>query len=239
MHHWAQIRSVRHRMKNHNPAGYYCLTVKLRRRMTFDCAIRQSYIQPTQCGVSQAGATKPGVPPFVSFPYVVADGSVTPGQYSSFLGKTHDRSFFKATPIVRLWLARAFPARRYQSRTFGERKELMRLIDAQSKLAEVNLDARGVNEFQEQAFSILTSPGFQRAFRLDQESSALRDKYGVPRMVSRVSWRGDSWNGVRFVTVYFSKSIGGNGSGGWDTHQKNFTELKDRLLPITDTTVPR
>jgi hypothetical protein len=45
-------------------------------------------------------------------------------------------------------------------------------------------------------------------------------------------------SGVRFVTVYFSRGIGGAGSEGWDTHQNNFVDLKDRLLPITDQTVP-
>jgi hypothetical protein len=241
MHHWAQIRSVRHRMKNHNPAGYYCLTGQA--PPTDDIRLRDTpELYPTYGSVvsRKLGATKPGVPPFVSFPYVVADGSVTPGQYSSFLGKTHDPFFFQSDPnspdfgLPELSLPGDISLERLESR-----KELMRLIDAQSKLAEVNLDARGVNEFQEQAFSILTSPGFQRAFRLDQESSALRDKYGRTTYgQSCLLARRLVESGVRFVTVYFSKSIGGNGSGGWDTHQKNFTELKDRLLPITDTTVP-
>ncbi len=44
--------------------------------------------------------------------------------------------------------------------------------------------------------------------------------------------------GVRFVTVYFAPSIGGAGSNGWDTHQDNFNDLKKRLLPMTDQTVP-
>jgi uncharacterized protein (DUF1501 family) len=38
--------------------------------------------------------------------------------------------------------------------------------------------------------------------------------------------------------VYFSNSIGSAKSGGWDTHGENFKGLKDRLLPMTDQTVP-
>ncbi len=30
------------------------------------------------------------MPTSVSYPYVIADGSVTPGQHASFLGKAHD-----------------------------------------------------------------------------------------------------------------------------------------------------
>ncbi|MGE3822229.1 MAG: DUF1501 domain-containing protein, partial [Isosphaeraceae bacterium] len=44
--------------------------------------------------------------------------------------------------------------------------------------------------------------------------------------------------GVRFVTVYYSQSIGGKGSGGWDTHGDNFNQLRDRLCPNTDHAVP-
>ena len=44
--------------------------------------------------------------------------------------------------------------------------------------------------------------------------------------------------GVRFVSVYYSASIRGKGNGGWDTHGDNFNQLKNRLLPITDQTVP-
>src|SRR6185312_151060 len=44
--------------------------------------------------------------------------------------------------------------------------------------------------------------------------------------------------GVRFVTVYYSRSIGGDNGGGWDTHGHNFQRLKNDLLPATDRTVP-
>ncbi len=30
------------------------------------------------------------MPTFVSYPHVIRDGSITPGQHASFLGKAHD-----------------------------------------------------------------------------------------------------------------------------------------------------
>ncbi|MEQ1825360.1 MAG: DUF1501 domain-containing protein [Pirellula sp.] len=241
MHHWAQVRSVRHRMKNHNPAGYYCLTGQA--PPTDDIRLRDTpELYPAYGSVvsKKLGPTQAGVPAFVAFPYVVSDGSVTPGQYASFLGRSHDPFFFQSDPssdefgLPELSLPGDISLARLESR-----KELLRIIDVQTQLTETNLEARGVNEFQAQAFSILSSPGFQKAFDLGQESTALRDKYGRTTYgQSCLLARRLVESGVRFVTVYFSKGIGGNGSGGWDTHQKNFTELKDRLLPITDTTVP-
>jgi hypothetical protein len=38
------------------------------------------------------------MPTFVSYPYTIADGSITPGQHASFLGKAHDPLFFTEDP---------------------------------------------------------------------------------------------------------------------------------------------
>ncbi len=170
----------------------------------------------------------------------MTDGSVTPGQHASFLGKTHDPFFFQGDPnednfsLPELTLPSDLTLDRLESR-----RELLRIVDSQANISKKLREAKGVQEFQEQAFSILSSPRFQQAFNLKQESDSLRDAYGRTKYgQSCLLARRLVESGVRFVTVYFSRSIGGNGSEGWDTHQKNFTELKDRLLPMTDQTVP-
>jgi hypothetical protein len=241
MHHWAQVRSVRHRMKNHNPAGYYCLTGHA--PPTDDIRLRDTMeLYPAYGSVVSKllGPTEQGIPPFVSFPHIVSDGSVTPGQHASFLGKRHDPFFFQGDPnepgfaLPELTLPGDISLDRLESR-----REMLRMVDSQARLAERFAEAQGVQEFQDQAFSILSSPRFQKAFDLSQESDSLRDRYGRTKYgQSCLLARRLIETGVRFVTVYFSRGIGGNGSEGWDTHQKNFTELKDRLLPMTDQTVP-
>jgi hypothetical protein len=99
LHLWAQVRSVNHRMKNHNPAGYYCLTGHS--PPTDDIRLRDTLeLFPAYGSVVShaAGPLVDGVPPFVAFPHVVSDGSVTPGQHASFLGKQHDPFFFRQDP---------------------------------------------------------------------------------------------------------------------------------------------
>ncbi len=241
MHHWAQLRSVRHRMKNHNPAGYYCLTGHS--PPTDDIRLRDTpELYPAYGSVvsKKLGPLVTGVPPFVAFPHIVSDGSITPGQHASFLGKSHDPFLFQNNPkdedfqLPELMLPSDITLERLESR-----RSLLQVIDAQTRLIDQSADARGVNDFQQQAFSILSSPGFQKAFDLKQESNALREAYGETTYgQSCLLARRLVETGVRFVTVYFAKGIGGDGSDGWDTHQKNFTELKDRLLPSTDQTVP-
>lgn len=87
---WAQIRSVHHDMKNHNPACYYSLTGK--RPPTDDIRLRDTLELYPAFGSSVARFSQPvpGVPTFVSYPHVLRDGAIAPGQHASFLGKKYD-----------------------------------------------------------------------------------------------------------------------------------------------------
>ena len=96
---FAQIRSVHHRMKNHNSAGYYSLTGHAP-------PIDDQRLRDTQELYPAYGSTiaklrpadDPAVPSFVSFPHTIRDGSVTPGQTASFLGKAYDPFFVGQDP---------------------------------------------------------------------------------------------------------------------------------------------
>ncbi len=237
---WAQIRSVHHDMKNHNPACYYSLTGK--RPPTDDIRLRDTLELYPAYGASVAKFTErlPGVPPFVSYPYILSDGAISPGQNASFLGKQCDPYFFQGDPnaadfsLPELQLPSDIDLQRLE-----RRRDLVRMIDEQQRLIETSTEARGLDALQDQALQILSSTGLRDALELGREDSALRDAYGrntygqscllARRLVEA---------GVRCVTVYFSQNIGGNGSQGWDTHQENFKDLRERLLPTTDQTVP-
>ncbi len=238
---WAQVRSVHHKMKNHNSAGYYCLTGKA--PPTDDQRLRDSLeLYPAYGSVISKvlGPRQPGMPAFVTYPHVVRDGSITPGQQASFLGKGYDPFFFGGDPnadsfsLPELELPASVDLAR-----LDKRRQLLGIIDAQLNLRERSAIAAGMNEFQQQALSILSAPGLKQALDIGQEPDWLRDAYGRTTYgQSCLLARRLIEAGTRFVTVYFSSGIGGNGREGWDTHQDNFTDLKKRLLPITDQTVP-
>jgi len=85
---------------------------------------------------------------------------------------------------------------------------------------------------------MLASPRVKQAFDLSLEPDRLRDDYGRTTYgQSCLLARRLVEAGVRFVSAYFATSIGGE-NGGWDNHGDNFNQLKRRLLPITDQTVP-
>ena len=238
---FAQVRSVNHRMKNHNSATYYSLTghapplddIRLRDTQELYPAYGSTVakLKPVE---------DPSVPTFVSYPYVLRDGSVTPGQHASFLGKAFDPFFIAQDPEpIAIPFARAEPALVAAARRLEDRRALQQLIDRQTDLSSWSETARGIDAFYTRALTMLASPRVKRAFDLSDESDRLRDQYGrtsygqgcllARRLVEA---------GVRFVSVYYSQTIGGKGNGGWDTHGDNFNQLKNRLLPITDQAVP-
>ncbi len=237
---WAQIRSVHHDMKNHNPACYYSLTGK--RPPTDDIRLRDTLELYPAYGSSIAKFLKGfnGVPSFIAYPHILRDGAVSPGQHASFLGKQCDPYFFQADPNSSDF---ALPELQLPSNVdlsrLERRRDLVQWIDREAKLIEKSADARGLDALQEQALQILSSTSLRDAIDLSREETSLRDAYGrntygqscllARRLVEA---------GARCVTVYFSQSIGGKGSDGWDTHQENFKDLRERLLPATDQTVP-
>jgi hypothetical protein len=245
-HHCSLIRSMTHTMKNHNSAGYYSLTGFA--PATDDQRLRDSLDLFPAYGsvVDRLAPAEAGMPTFVGYPYTIRDGSITPGQHASFLGKQHDPLFFTNDPngpdfrLPELSLPGSLSLERLE-----HRQSVMKLIDQQSELLEFSATARGLDAQYRKAVRMLTSAAVQQAFDLAHEPAALRDRYGrttygqgcllARRLVEA---------GVRFVNVYFSNSIGGQStvSGGWDTHGFNnkamYPILKDYLLPMTDQTLP-
>jgi hypothetical protein len=241
MHHFAQFRSVHHRMSNHNPATYYSLTGRtpplddIRIRDTLD-------LQPMYGSVVAKfkPSDDPAIPSSVAFPHLLRDGSVTPGQHASFLGKAYDPFFVQSDPnspdfkLPELSLPADVPIERLQ-----QRRKLLEAFDRQARLSETSEAARGMDRFNERAMAMLASTKVRDAFDLSKEKPELRDKYGRTTYgQSCLLARRLIEAGVRATTVYFSSSIGGPDKGGWDTHNDNFNALKKRLLPITDQVVP-
>ena len=237
------VHGLHHEMKNHNSAGYYSLTGYA--PPTDDQRLRDSRdLFPAYGSVVDALApARAGVPTFVAFPYVIADGSVTPGQTASFLGKAHDPLFIGQDPnaadfrLPELSLPDNLTAER-----LADRRAMMHLVDDQSALLEYSARARGIDETYDKALNMLLSSDVKKAFDLSAEPERLRDRYGRTTYgQSCLLARRLVEAGARFVNVYFYKAIGGC-EGGWDTHgfdhKPMYPILKNWLLPHTDQTLP-
>ena len=240
------IRSMTHTMKNHNSAGYYALTGHA--PPSDDQRLRDSIeLFPGYGSVVDRLAPAGGeMPTAISYPHTITDGSVTPGQHASFLGKKHDPLLVLQDPnaasfaLPELSLPEGIPFERMQAR-----RELQKLVDRQARLMEISAQARGLDGYYDKAMGMLQSPKLRDAFNLSAESAKVRDSYGRSTYgQSCLLARRLVEAGTKFVTVYFAPSIGGQSTteGGWDTHGFNNTRMfpivEKYHLPITEQTLP-
>ena len=120
-----------------------------------------------------------------------------------------------------------------------ERIGLRRSLDRLSRDADQYHQMKALDEFETQALDVLTGPAAKRAFDLEKETPATRDRYGRNRwgQQARLARRLVE-SGVDLVTTTFNGSLCGR-VGNWDDHAVNhnvFEGLKHRC-PFYDQAV--
>jgi uncharacterized protein (DUF1501 family) len=117
----------------------------------------------------------------------------------------------------------------------GDRRALLRSFDRQIERMENNLELQAAKAHHERAFDLLSSPEVVRAFDMNREPVAVRERYGInPHGQSVLLARRLAEAGVPLVTVFWPNDGITNVSVYWDTHNRNFIDLKERLCPTTD-----
>jgi hypothetical protein len=240
------VRSMTHTMKSHNSASYYALSG--RAPPVDDIRLKDSLELFPAYGsvVDRLSPSNSEMPTFVSHPYIISDGSRTPGQFASFLGKNNDPLLITSDPNSRdfklpeLSLPAGLSLDRLESR-----RELQQVVDKQSRLLDTSAKARGLDDYYDSALAMLRSTDVAKAFDLAAEPEKVRDRYGRTTYgQSCLLARRLVESGVKFVNVYFSEGIGGRSttSGGWDTHgfdnTRMFPIIEKYHLPLTNKVLP-
>jgi len=235
-HRLAVVRSMWHRMRDHNAAATetLCGHTPLEGDVIFHDG-PNSY----PCFGSVLSHLLPQqnlVPPHVALPQVVSRGGKLPGQGPGFLGAAY--SPFQLSQdanaanfsVPELSLPSGLTPDGLENR-----RRLLRLINRQMPESELTAAQKSMGLFRDRAFDLLRSHEIRQAFDIAQEDQRLRDRYGRhTHGQSLLLARRLVEAGVRFVTV---NSIGDKEIGGgddWDTHYQNFSILKNDLLPKTD-----
>jgi hypothetical protein len=190
--------------------------------------------------LAKLGRGAGALPPFVSMMPKVPDGAPrfveeSHGQGAGLLGLPYEPMRIDADAsqpgyhVADVALHADVPRERAD-----RRRALLRDLDRQVRVLD-RLQSEGLDAHYEQAFALLSSPRVASAFDLSREPLAVRERYGLNIHGQAVlQARRLVEAGVPLVTVFWQNDGITNVSVYWDTHSRNFIDLKTRLCPATD-----
>ncbi|MBM3459715.1 MAG: DUF1501 domain-containing protein, partial [Armatimonadetes bacterium] len=236
-HKYAVLRSMTHWVKNHAPACYYALSGHSPKR---DIVAFGLTAEDYPAFGSTASLLKPSTRPVPSYvqlsPSLVGDGGIQmPGLHGGFLGARYDPLKVMNDPnqdgfqVEELSLPDTVPDQRLSAR-----RSLLKLVEDEFPLLNDSRAVGKMDQFYQRAFNLVTSPDARRAFDIQKEPVALRERYGRNIYAQQLLLaRRLVEAGVRLVTLVWGGPINAP-LDYWDTHQGNFPKQKDKLIPIFD-----
>ena len=154
------------------------------------------------------------------------------GGTSGILGLEHNPFEMLADPNAEKFDVRDItPPQGVSMGRVDRRRKMLAVIDALQEKADRQQSVfASLDENYKAALNMITAPETKKAFMINEEDKKLRDQYGRHRFgQSCLLARRLIESGVRFVTLT---------DGGWDTHQNNFTSLKNNRIPPVDQSLP-
>ena len=251
MHHVALVRSVHHRVVDHNAGAYYALTGR-NPNSGNRLIVRDEPDNFPPFGAVLARLARPNrsLPPFVHLPDIMSNnGHDLPGQRAGFLGANYD-PLVAGDPSAENYTlpGLALPRDITLERLFRRRTLLAQLGGRDGPPADQPApELDGMSAHYARAFDLLSASATRRAFDLREEPTRVRERYGLPdrrdRSVGARQFGGLPHlgqctllarrlieAGVRLVTI----ATGRRFDQAWDTHRQHFPLLKKSLLPYAD-----
>jgi hypothetical protein len=229
---WSIVRSLTHEDAGHSTGDQMCFTGYGPGPMP-DVNVHPS------CGSivsEQLGHLNPELPAYVMIP------RMDPGTGSAYLGVAHKPFETQADPAAEgpFKLPNFSLADGLSVDRLGSRRDLLGDLDKLKAKVDASGRMDGADKFGQKAWEILSSPTAQKAFDLDSEPQAIRERYGFfpafdPGAADRCG--APAWSqrmllarrlveaGVRIVTVDLR---------WWDTHVLGFDSLRRGFLPRWD-----
>jgi hypothetical protein len=179
-----------------------------------------------------------------------------PGPGGGFLGQRYDPLYTECTaytdrPMTKsddMQVVRGEPVFKDLELSKGmtlnrllDRRTLLRQLDDERRRAESEGEKKGYAGKQNLAMELLTSARVREAFDLSKEPDRLRERYGRSLFgSSTLLARRLLERGVRFVNVswdnFRERFEFPPSNQVWDTHERNFTILRENHLPQLDLT---
>lgn len=231
---YALVRSLAHRENNHLVATHHLLTGHPQPGAFFDKVASRDDWPSYSSALNYLRPRHDGIPSGVNLPTFLMEGPlIWPGQHAGFLGPRDDPWQITRNPNA--------PDFRVESLRPSPGLDISRLNDRSVLLDQVNHQqgrladlaaARRLTDQQQLALSVLTSGKIAKAFEMDRESPAMRDRYGRHAFgQSLLLARRLVEAGVPVVQANMGQVQ------NWDSHSDIFPTLKKRLLPPLDQAV--
>jgi hypothetical protein len=164
--------------------------------------------------------------------------NVTPaGQTGGFLGRQWDPDRFTGDPSRPDYHIEGLDNGEIPALRMKERVSLLAQVEDHFRKVERSRSVGVYDQYQNQAFDLLTGGKVRNAFAIQSEPDKLRDRYG------RTQWgqclllaRRLVEAGVRLVHVNWSREPGDSAVDNpmWDTHAQNADRVEDVLCPMFD-----
>ncbi len=226
------VRSVYHDQVAHAPAVYTALT-GVRSNVRAGIMGAKKTDHPSIGSVLGRYRPSSSNLPYVLMPYLTAEGAggpPQPGFLAGWLGKGADPLLVVPgnQPDRLVPPSLSLPSDSTSQR-IQERRDLLSALNQDIATRDASISQ--VGELQYKALDLLGSSHTQKAFRIEQEPAAVRDRYG--RNVygqSMLLARRLIEAGTRLACISWAPDA----NATWDTHGDNFKKLKNQLLPPFD-----
>jgi hypothetical protein len=258
---WALIRSVATGSNGHEEACHMLLTGRLDMPAGFST---QNVPNPNEwpslpalVNYARQGRGRNHLPPAIVLPQpsVNEAGRVRPGQYAGRLGPRWDAwhlNMASRCPLGNGACPNCFrfdgTAFRHEPDTIFEtpmlalpeggaarlqgRVGLLGTIEQQRRALERHAESETLDRHRQQALTVLADPRTRRAFEVERADARTLARYGKNKFgLSLLMAYRLVEAGVNLVQVNLGKN------STWDTHRRNFVNLKDNLLPYLDRSV--
>lgn len=253
---YAILRSLHHGSNDHGIAGTIGLTGSDSGAISLSGQVLPGQVQPAHGAVvgrvkgrgavpqpseeASPGASTPRpLPGFVSLGGFLHQGKRRiEGEGGGVLGTPYDPFRLDYDPETGVKIPQLELLDGVTPDLLASRRDLLGALDRLARRAEESPVMGQLDEFYQQAFSLLTSGRARRVFDLAAEPDAVRQRYGRFRfgqccLLARRLVEA----GVPFVQVNWSSHVEpfeDSGDGGWDTHDRNFPQLQDRHCWMLD-----
>ena len=236
MEHLAVIRSVSHKVVDHNAGAYYTVTghQPTRGAQLVTRPSRDNF-PPIGSVLAKLQPTDQPLPDFIHIPKrMFNSGSFIPGQLSGFLGDAYDPLITGDPSVDHFQIPGLQPLSGLDDQRLADRRRLLSEFRGLAT-ADAGPVVERMNRYYDKAFSLVTSPEVREAFNWRKEPQAIRERYGCGPGQKHSGKLGHLCSslllarrlieaGVRLVTVWAGDQV-------FDTHKQHYATMKKDLSP--------